>query len=90
MSVDSGTVFAYLAGIILLFFLGRFFALPVRVAGKLLFNSLIGGLVILAINFIGNFTNFNIALNFITALIIGVLGIPGFILIMVLKNIFNV
>ncbi len=90
MYVDYDTVFAYLAGIIILFFLGKFFAVPMKIAVKLIFNSILGGIAILIINFIGGFINFSIALNFITAFIIGALGRPGVLSIIVLKNIFNV
>lgn len=90
MYVEYGTMFAYLTGVIILFFLGKFFAAPMKIIGKLMFNSLLGGLVILIINFIGNFINFSIALNFITAFITGALGVPGVLLIIILKNIFNV
>lgn len=89
MYIEYSTIFAYLIGLIILFFLGKFFIVPMRIIIKLIFNSILGGIAILIINFIGNFLNFSIALNVFTAFIIGALGIPGVLLIIVLKNIFG-
>jgi inhibitor of the pro-sigma K processing machinery len=56
---------------------------------KLVYNALIGAVVLLAINFIGGFFNFHIALNAVTALITGILGAPGVVLLILLKYMFG-
>lgn len=60
-----------------------------RTLFKLIFNAVIGGIVLIIINFIGGFLNFHIALNVITAAVVGLMGIPGVILLIVLKIIFK-
>lgn len=87
---DYSTMFAYLMGIIILFFLGRFFVVPMKFIVKMIFNSVLGGIIIVVINFAGSFFNFNISLNFFTAFIIGALGIPGALSIIILKQIFGI
>jgi inhibitor of the pro-sigma K processing machinery len=56
----------------------------VRALFKLIFNAVIGGIVLVIINFIGGFLSFHIGLNIITAVIVGLMGIPGVILLIAL------
>ena len=44
-----------------------------------------GGLIIYLINLIGGLFAFHIGLNYITAILVGILGVPGAILLVVLK-----
>jgi inhibitor of the pro-sigma K processing machinery len=44
-----------------------------------------GALLIYLINLIGTFWDFHIGLNYITAIFTGILGIPGAILLLILK-----
>lgn len=74
----------------MLLLLGRALLVPVKVVLKFIYNALLGGVVITIINFIGGFLGFKIALNFVTALLIGMLGIPGIFLLIILKYVFRV
>ena len=47
--------------------------------------SIIGGIIIAIINFIGGFFNFHIGLNLITSIFVGILGIPGAIVVILIK-----
>ncbi|TYQ14796.1 UNVERIFIED_CONTAM: inhibitor of the pro-sigma K processing machinery [Acetivibrio alkalicellulosi] len=89
MYEEYGTIFAYIIGIVLLFFLGKFFIVPMKTVLKLLFSSILGAGIIFIINFLGGFFEFNIALNPITAFITGTLGVPGVLLLIALKYIFK-
>lgn len=82
---DIGIVLAYSAGIMFIFMLSWILVIPFKIAGKFILNALLGGLLILAFNFFGKFTGVYIGLNEITALVVGVLGIPGFIAILAIK-----
>lgn len=57
----------------------------VKLIKKLLINTVLGGVFLAVINFIGIYFNFYIALNIYSALIIGILGVPGLILLICLK-----
>ena len=52
---------------------------------KLFYNSIFGMLALLVVNFLGSPFNINIGINGITCLICGFLGLPGFILLFILK-----
>lgn len=76
---------AWVAGIILVLIFGKALKVPLKFLLKLLLNSLVGGMVIVVINFLGQYINFYISLNFFSALIVGTLGLPGVILLIILK-----
>ena len=76
---------ACVAGIILVLIFGKALKVPLKLALKLLFNSILCGMVIIVINFLGQYINFHISLNLFSALIVGTLGIPGVILLVILK-----
>ncbi len=90
MNIDYSIILAYGLGIILLFILGRLLLVPLKFVMKLVYNALIGGVVLILINLIGSFFNYQMPVNFITALITGLLGLPGIILLVILKQIFKV
>jgi inhibitor of the pro-sigma K processing machinery len=57
----------------------------VKIFKKILINTILGAVLLAVINFVGIYFNFNIALNVYSALIIGILGVPGLILLILLK-----
>ena len=82
--MEANTIITYLACVFFLLILGRVFILPIKSMLKLLGNSILGGILIFVINLIGGIFNFHIGLNIGTAIIVGILGIPGAILITIL------
>ncbi len=82
--MEANTIITYLACVFFLLILGRVFILPIKSMLKLLGNSILGGILIFVINLIGGIFNFHIGLNIGTAIIVGILGIPGAILIAIL------
>lgn len=84
MGLDLSVFLTYAGAIILLFIFGKLFLWPLKIILKLAVNSLIGGAAILLINIIGAEIGIIIPLNMLNALIVGVLGLPGVILLIVL------
>ncbi|KAB2953119.1 pro-sigmaK processing inhibitor BofA [Heliorestis acidaminivorans] len=58
---------------------------PIRWIFVIAFNSLLGLLVLWAINFVGALVGFSLPLNLFTALVVGFLGLPGLLLLIILK-----
>lgn len=83
--MEQGTLLAYLAGIIVTFLICKIFIVPLKMIFKILLNSVMGGILIFLINLIGATWNFHIGLNIITAVFVGLLGIPGSIALILLK-----
>lgn len=68
-----------------IFVIGKIFLFPIKFLLKLVFNTIIGGAIIYIINLVGANFGFHIGLNLITSLVVGILGIPGAILLIILK-----
>jgi inhibitor of the pro-sigma K processing machinery len=68
---------AYAVGIVLILVLGRILVFPLKVVLKLVYNGLIGGLALWLVNLIGAPLGFILPITVWTALLVGLLGIPG-------------
>ena len=66
----------------------RLFAAPLKLAGKLLVNTLLGFALLGILNAIGVLAKLSLGLNVFNALVIAVLGIPGLALLILLRLIF--
>ena len=77
MGLDLGIFLTYAGAIILVFIFGRLFLWPLKVV-------LIGGAVILIINAAAAGLGIMIPLNMLNAFILGVLGLPGAVLLVLL------
>lgn len=74
-----------IAGLLLAFFLItllRIFSAPLRLALKLLVNTALGFLALWAVNITAAFTGITLGLNLLNALLIGILGLPGLVLLL--------
>lgn len=85
MGLDLNVILAYLFGIVLILVIGKIFLMPLKLVFKLIYNGVIGGIMLYVINFIGSHFGFTIALNPVTALVAGFLGIPGIGLLILVK-----
>lgn len=87
IGIDLNIILAYAFGLLLLYIIGWLLVMPIKFIVKLLYNGIIGGLMLWALNLVGGFFQFHVAINPITALIAGFLGVPGVVLIVVLQYI---
>lgn len=78
-------IITYLACICFLFLFGRIFIVPIKKILKLVLNSIIGGVVIFLINLVGANFGFHIGLNFFTSVLVGLLGLPGVVVLVIIK-----
>ena len=78
-------ILTYLSGLCIIFVLCRIFILPLKFIAKLFLNSFIGAGIIFIINLIGSLFSFHIGLNFFTIIFVSILGIPGALLLTIIK-----
>jgi len=83
--LEGNSIIVFLGCIIFLFIIGKIFIIPLKSILKLILNSIIGGIIIFVINLIGSIFSFHIGLNFVTSILVGLLGIPGAVLLIILK-----
>lgn len=75
--MDVNTAFWYAMGLIFVLLLLHLLAKPLEVLLRVLGSSLVGGLALWSINLVGGLAGFHIGLNPVSAVVVGVLGVPG-------------
>ena len=80
-----GSILAFAAGLLVLWLICKLLAFPLKVLWKLVVNALLGSVILFLFNFVGGFFSLSIPINALNALITGVLGVPGVILLLVLQ-----
>lgn len=85
LGIDFQVVLFFALGLVLLYFTGWLLLAPLKVILKLIINGILGGLILLLINVVGGIFSVTIAINPLSALIAGYFGLPGIILLFLLK-----
>ena len=67
ISVDFSVILAYAFGLLLLYIVGWLLVMPLKFILRLLYNGIIGGLMLWVLNLVGGFFNVGVAINPITA-----------------------
>ena len=73
------------AAVLSLVILFKILAAPIRLVFKLLLNALCGFALLIVVNIISGFFDFSVEINFINVLVAGCFGIPGALLLVLLK-----
>ena len=66
----------------------QLFSAPLKLALKVLLNTLLGFAALFLMNLTSGMTGFALGLNLFNALVIGILGVPGLVLLILLKLVF--
>ena len=74
-------ILTFIGAVMVLCIILKIISIPVKIIVKLLINALIGGVVLFLINLTGLIT---LNITWITALIVGFLGIPGVIIVILM------
>ncbi|WP_353095590.1 pro-sigmaK processing inhibitor BofA family protein [Tissierella praeacuta] len=83
--MELGTIVYYIIGLFLLYIVGIILVWPIKKIMKLIWNGVLGGLTLLVFNFIGKYFGLGIVINPLNAIIVGFLGVPGVILLLILQ-----
>ena len=81
MDLNQKVIAVILAGFFLIALL-RVFSAPLRLALRLLLNTLLGFLALWVVNLTADITGIALGLNLWNALVVGILGFPGFVLLL--------
>jgi inhibitor of the pro-sigma K processing machinery len=73
----------FLIAIVGMIIVVKLFSWPLKILGKLILNGAFGVLLLLLVNFVGHYVGITIAINAVTALIAGFLGVPGVIFLII-------
>lgn len=70
----------YILAIVAVVILAKLLFKSMKIVTSILVNALIGGIILWILNLFG----FGIAINWLTAILVGALGVPGVIIVLVL------
>ena len=84
MELSQKIVAAVVAGFLVIALI-RIFQAPLKLAVRLLVNTLLGFLALWAVELTAGITGIALGLNLWNALVIGVLGLPGFLLLLLVQ-----
>ena len=74
-------IVAFAVGLIVLCLIGKIIALPMKLLWKLITNSVVGAVLL----WVGNLFGAGIQITFVKALLAGVLGVPGVIIVLLMN-----
>lgn len=83
--MEATTILFYLAGLILIFVLGKFLIVPLKWLTRLLMNGIMGGVFLFLFNIVGGFFNLGIQITPLNAILVGFFGVPGLIFLLVIN-----
>ena len=66
----------------------QLFSAPLKLALKVLLNTLLGFAALFLLNLASGLTGLTLGLNLFNALTVGILGVPGLVLLVLLKLVF--
>lgn len=79
------SVIIYILAVIGVCLIAKLLSAPIKIVFKLFINAVVGAIALIIINYIGAFFSFHIDLNIISAIIAGVLGVPGIVILIILE-----
>ena len=84
--MDVPLIMVYAFSAFIIYVLAYILYVPLKYAMRLLTSILVGGALLRNTNILGSRLGFAVAINPITALVSGTLGLPGVVLLVVLKD----
>lgn len=78
-------VFLALAGLVLLAVAAQAFSEPLKLLGKAALNTILGLAALLLLNATASFTGLSLGMNLFNAMVVGVLGVPGLVLLLLVQ-----
>ncbi|GLI50576.1 MULTISPECIES: pro-sigmaK processing inhibitor BofA family protein [Tepidanaerobacter] len=77
------SIFTFFIALVVLYILGMLLVIPIKIAWRLIYNGIIGGLTLLLLNLVGGFFGLALPITPLTALLVGFLGVPGVIILLI-------
>lgn len=81
------SLMSFVVGVFVLYILGVLLVVPIKILFKLLTNAIAGGILLLVFNLLGGLIGLNLVITPLSAIFVGILGVPGVILLLLFKNI---
>lgn len=83
--MELSVILPFLGALLAIFIILKILSAPFKLIIKLVINGLIGGAIIYVINWIGAGFNFALPLEWWSAILVGLLGIPGAVILVLIQ-----
>lgn len=83
---DLSVSICIIAGLLILLLFFKIFTKPIKWILKLLLNALLGLVILVVVNYFGAFVGLKITIGWVSALVAGILGLPGVVLLLLIEN----
>lgn len=87
IEIEPIAIVYFAAGLAALYGIGWLLLVPLKIVLRFLFNGILGGGMLMLLNLFGASLGLYVAVNPLTALTAGFLGVPGVAMLMVLERI---
>ncbi len=84
--LELNQIIAIFFGLLVIYVMARLLYLPAKILLGLIGNTVVGGGLLVLFNVVGTYFGLGIGINVLTALLVGLLGIPGIFLLMILQR----
>jgi len=85
MVFDTMSIIGCVFGIIILYVVCLFFIKPIKFIFRIVLNCAFGAVMLWGINFVGGILGVQLGLNLFNSVIAGYMGVPGVVLLFVIK-----
>lgn len=85
LEIQPMVILWFVAGLALLYAMGWLLLVPLKLVLRFLFNGLLGGAALVGLNLVGGAVGLYVAVNPVTALAAGFLGLPGVVTMLALQ-----
>lgn len=73
----------FIIAIVVIFVIAKLFAWPFKILIKLIINGVVGAILLYLVNFVGAGFGLAIPITAVTALVAGILGVPGVLFLII-------
>ncbi len=89
LDIDLNIILAFVFGLMVLYLLARILVYPMRLLTKVVGNSLVGAVLLMVFNLLGALVGLSVGVNVVSALVVGILGLPGLITLLIIQGILS-
>jgi inhibitor of the pro-sigma K processing machinery len=89
LDIDLNIILAFVFGLMVLYLLARILVYPMRILAKVVGNSLVGAVLLMIFNLLGGLVGLSVGVNVVSALVVGFLGLPGLITLLIIQGILS-
>lgn len=85
--LELNMVIAAIFGLFVFYYLVKLLAAPARALFRIILTGVVGAVILFVFNLVAGFFSLTIGVNAVTALIVGFMGLPGLVMLVVIQKV---